>query len=279
MKNVVVLLSLMAFFVVSCENGEQDSFHNDNQSDNNNDNQSDNNNDNQSDSRSDNDVIISITEYENAPDSHVEIIDAEIVNNYLKIKFCASGCDGKSWGIKLICMGNYDKSNPPQTTLRLSLDNKEDCKALITKEILFNMEPLIEYFQHHGTDKLYLNISGKSILFTYSELEKVFDLDLIKGSWLHSQEEDTEDGYLIYRPSDYKEFPPSRFRQYFEFKDNNVCSYLVLAPNDAHYVQEGVWEYNESTNIIKIMSEKDVIFELQIFELNKNILKLRMLLS
>ena len=127
--------------------------------------------------------------------------------------------------------------------------------------------------------KKYLIVLGilNVVLFTHCDQEKVSDLDLIKGSWIHSREEDDENSYLIYRPSDYKEFPPSRFRQYFEFKDNHVCSYLVLAPNDAHYIQEGVWEYNESTNIIKIMSETDIIFEFQILELKKSVLKLRML--
>ena len=127
--------------------------------------------------------------------------------------------------------------------------------------------------------KKYLIILGilNVVLFTHCEQESLSDLDMIERSWIHSQEEEDENGYSIYRPSDYKEFPPSRFRQYFDFKDNNVCSYLVLSPNDGHYIQEGVWEYDESTNIIKIMNETDIIFEFRIFELNKNILKLRML--
>ena len=115
------------------------------------------------------------------------------------------------------------------------------------------------------------------LLFTNCEQEDV-NLNKIEGSWFHSQEEDNENGDWTFRPSDYKEFPPSRFRQYFEFKDNNVCSYLVLAPNDAHYIQEGVWKYDESTNIITIMSESEVVFEFQIIVLNKNILKLKMMI-
>jgi len=258
MKRITILLSLVAFFAVSCENSELESCY--------------------CEGRFDKNVIISETEYENAPYSHVEIIDAKIVNNYLNIEFSASGCDGISWNVELIGLGNYDKSNPPQTTLRLSLDNKETCNAIITRDASFNLEPLIEYFQHHGTSKIYLNISGYRILFTYFEQEQVFNLlDLTEGSWIHSWEEDDENSCSIYRPSDYKEFPPSRFRQYFEFKENNVCSYLVLSPDDAHYIQDGVWEYDESTNIITIMSETDVIFEFQIIELDKNMLKLRML--
>jgi hypothetical protein len=115
----------------------------------------------------DQNVLISQTEYENAPNDHVAIIDTKIENNCLKIKFGSSGCDGSSWNAKLIGLGNYDKSNPPQTTLRLSIDNKEMCAVNITKEISFNLEPLAEYFRHHGTKKLYLNIGEKEILYEY----------------------------------------------------------------------------------------------------------------
>jgi len=112
-------------------------------------------------------VIINKLEYENAPNYPVQIIDLEITNNCLKIKFSASACDGNSWNVELIGMGNYDKSDPPQTTLRLSLDSKELCTAIVTKEVSFDLNPLVEYFQHYGTNKLYLNISGKEILYEY----------------------------------------------------------------------------------------------------------------
>ena len=116
----------------------------------------------------DQDVIISETEYKNAPNDSLKILDMKIVGNCLKIKFGASGCDGSTWDVKLICWGNYDKSDPPQTTLRLSLDNKEMCAAAPTKEISFNLEPLKEYFQHHGTNQLVLNILGQQgILYEY----------------------------------------------------------------------------------------------------------------
>jgi hypothetical protein len=112
------------------------------------------------------DVIISQSEYENAPNSHASIIDLAIVDNFLKIKFSSGGCNGHTWMVKLIGLGNYDKSNPPQTTLRLSLDNKELCEALITKEVSFNLEPLKDYFGDR-TNEIYLNISNKQILYKY----------------------------------------------------------------------------------------------------------------
>lgn len=111
----------------------------------------------------DQEVIISEDEYKNAPDSPVSINEMKIVGNCLKIKFSASGCDGNSWVVKLIDMGAVAESNPSQRTLRLSLDNKEMCKALITREISFDIENL----QIEGAKKIQLNILGKSILYEY----------------------------------------------------------------------------------------------------------------
>jgi len=113
------------------------------------------------------DVIVDATQFENAPNDQVAIVDLKIEGNCLKIKFTSSGCDGSKWKVELIGWGNYDKSLPPQTTMRLSLDNQEDCLAVITKEVSFNLEPLMEYFQHHSTNSIVLNISGKSILYEF----------------------------------------------------------------------------------------------------------------
>ena len=115
----------------------------------------------------DKNVIISKDEYENAPDYPVSILDMKIEGNCLKIKFAASGCDGNSWNVKLIDNGSLAYSDPPLRTLRLSLDNKESCTAWITKEISFSLKPLMEYLRHNGTNQLYLNISGKRILYEY----------------------------------------------------------------------------------------------------------------
>ena len=143
MKKVALLVSLGVFLTISCVKKEQNV------------------------SCCGKDVIISAIEYENAPDDHVEITEMKIKGNCLKIKFWASGCDGNSWIVELIDWGNYDKSLPPQTTLRLSLDNKEACRAVITKEVSFNLKPIKEYFRHHGTKSIYLNILGKAILYEY----------------------------------------------------------------------------------------------------------------
>lgn len=59
----------------------------------------------------------------------------------------------------------------------------------------------------------------------------------IAGTWIHAYEEDTENN-LVYRNSETYTPPPSRFRHYFIFKENNICSSLQLAPDDAHYLKD-----------------------------------------
>ena len=116
-----------------------------------------------SQSNCDKDVIISETEYKTAPNDLVSILDMEISGNCLNIRFAASGCSGNSWVLNLIDAGVVAESYPCQRSLRLSLENKEMCKAYITKEISFNIEDL----QIEGNDKVSLNIAGQQLLYEY----------------------------------------------------------------------------------------------------------------
>jgi hypothetical protein len=109
------------------------------------------------------DVVISQTEYENAPNHPLSIIDMKIVDNCLKIKFGASGCTGNNWTVKLIDLGTVAESISCQRTLRLSLEHIGDCAAYFENEMSFNIEDL----QIQGDHRVQLNISGKSILYEY----------------------------------------------------------------------------------------------------------------
>jgi len=111
----------------------------------------------------DQDVIISESEFESAPDDPFSIIDLNIVDNCLKIKFSASGCSGNTWIVKLIDSEWIYQSLPPLRALRLSIENKEMCDALITKEISFNIESL----QLEGNNEIRLDISGTEIRWKY----------------------------------------------------------------------------------------------------------------
>ncbi len=111
----------------------------------------------------DEEVIISQQEYQNASNDSSAIIDINIDGDCLNVKLGASGCDGNSWIIKLIDSGNIAESYPCQRTLKLSLDNKEECLAFISKEVSFDIKNL----RIVGDDKVILNVGEKSILYEY----------------------------------------------------------------------------------------------------------------
>lgn len=116
------------------------------------------------------------------------------------------------------------------------------------------------------------------IVFTHCEKDDddVIRKSSLEKSWTQSYEEKTLEEIEIYRPSDYKDFPLSRYRQIFNFYENNVCDYLVLAANDGHYMESGSWEFNNQTNIISIYnSEFEVLYEWEVVELKDKILKMR----
>ena len=111
----------------------------------------------------DQNVIISANEYANAPNDPFSIIDMNIVNDCLKIKFTASGCSGDTWIVKLIDAGDITGQDLLNRTLRLSLDDREECEALPVKEVSFNIKGL----QILGSDRILLNVSGHEIVYEY----------------------------------------------------------------------------------------------------------------
>jgi len=108
------------------------------------------------------------------------------------------------------------------------------------------------------------------------ENDGVLQMPLLQNSWTHSFEENPSGDIALYRPSDYMEFPISRYRQVFVFAENNICDYRQLAANDGHYFERGTWSYNQKTNILKIFNPNAVmIYEFEVVELTNNSLKLR----
>ncbi len=119
------------------------------------------------------------------------------------------------------------------------------------------------------------------LLVITTSCQKKNDIDtiqpaLFKNTWIESYEENPSHDIRIYRPDDYKEFPPARFRQVFDFKTHNDCHYLVLAPNDAHYMTEGVWTYENSNRVLTILNpDSEVAHRFEVIELKEDLLKLK----
>ncbi len=109
-------------------------------------------------------AIISADEYNTAPTDQLTINKIEINGDCLKINFRSSGCSGDTWKLKLIDSGVLHYSNPPQRKLRLSLKNEEMCRALITKELTFDIREL----QVEGNQVLLsITNSDNQILYEY----------------------------------------------------------------------------------------------------------------
>lgn len=109
-------------------------------------------------------VEISSKLYAEAPSDELSILSAVISGDCLEIEFTASGCDGSAWEIKLIDADVIMESYPVQRNIRISLKNQEECDAVITKELSFDISPLqLDY------DKILLNLtnSGDQLLYEY----------------------------------------------------------------------------------------------------------------
>lgn len=73
--------------------------------------------------------------------------------------------------------------------------------------------------------------------------------------WTHSQEEDEQDrSKTTFRKCDFKEFGVSRFRFQFQLMDDQKCKFLSLAPNDAHFMTEGSWTFDDMSRTLTINS-------------------------
>ncbi|WP_350292426.1 hypothetical protein [uncultured Croceitalea sp.] len=109
-------------------------------------------------------IVISDELYRKAPSDQLAINVIEINGNCLRIDFSASGCSGDTWELSLVDSGIILESLPPQRMLRLSLENKELCDVLITKQLTFDISNL----KVNG-DSFLLNIANfeEKILFEY----------------------------------------------------------------------------------------------------------------
>ncbi len=113
-------------------------------------------------------------------------------------------------------------------------------------------------------------------LTTFGQKKDINSSQLI-GCWTDSREENKfNKGINVYRPCNYKQFPASRFRFKMNLQKGNSCSYLFLAPTDGHFMKKGTWSFDKQTNALKIFDDKKkVIKQYIIYEVNKNVLKIK----
>ncbi len=98
----------------------------------------------------------------------------------------------------------------------------------------------------------------------------IVDPELLLNCWMHVHEEAVPEG-RYFQPCDFSNLPPSRFRASYNFQEGGVCTYAVLAPNDAHYSLTGSWEYDPENTHLKIYDADHVLVtDFEVLELTAN---------
>lgn len=110
-------------------------------------------------------VVIDNDAYLSAQTDFYNVSNVYIDGNCLVMDISASGCDGSTWEFALIDSGNVAESSPLQRFLKLTLHNNEDCLAVFTQEVSFDLVPL----RVEDANEVLLNIEGldESVLYVY----------------------------------------------------------------------------------------------------------------
>lgn len=115
MKKIIILLSVLSFIGCNCEDDEINC------------------------ERS---TLVDNIAFVNDPSHHVNIIETEITDDCLRIKFGTSGCSDEGWNVKLIDSEEIIYTSPAKRTVRLSVQNTGLCEAAFTKEMTFDLSVL-----------------------------------------------------------------------------------------------------------------------------------------
>ena len=102
-----------------------------------------------------NKVIVDSDLFRIATSENYTITNVELDNDILNITIATSGCNGETFKAVLIDSNIMLASLPPQRQLRLVLEKREDCEALISKTFPFDIKLLKE-----PSSEIILNLEG-----------------------------------------------------------------------------------------------------------------------
>ncbi len=111
---------------------------------------------------------------------------------------------------------------------------------------------------------------------------KDIDLSYLFRSWIRSYEEEprTQTGSVnIFRPIEFKQFPPSQFRMRYIFSEDGKCEWLFLHPTDAHFMKQGTWRTDpQDSRVILIYDANRKLVEsvsFRIIEIGEDLLRVK----
>lgn len=92
--------------------------------------------------------------------------------------------------------------------------------------------------------------------------------------WIHSHEED-EQGIMVYRPANYN-FPPSRGRAGFEFREGGTLVYYGIGRADGSEQSSGRWLIKEPNRVrVHVDNERIQPFVLEVISCDDQVLKVK----
>ncbi len=78
----------------------------------------------------------------------------------------------------------------------------------------------------------------------------------------------------LYRPHDYKEFPPSRFRMQYVFEEGGSARWFYLAPDDGHHFKPGTWRLDHDEEDVIVVDQGGRIVSYRVLELTRHLLRM-----
>ena len=116
-------------------------------------------------------LIISQTAFSNVAPDNYSIKNASISGDSLIVEITSGGCSGKSWVLKVVDSGAVAESYPVQRFIKIFLENKETCKALITRRFAIDITPL----KVVGEDRIVINLERwRGVLFYPPLISEIF---------------------------------------------------------------------------------------------------------
>jgi len=108
---------------------------------------------------------------------------------------------------------------------------------------------------------------------------KYLDIDSNKllGCWTHSYEEEAGEQNRKFRPCNFQEFGPSRFRRKIELKEEGQCQYLALSRTDKHTMKRGSWTLGDDNVLIVTDVNKKVVYQWRVMQMEDDLVRFRFL--
>lgn len=95
----------------------------------------------------------------------------------------------------------------------------------------------------------------------------------LQKCWTLAEDRDTTQ--VFYRCGD-ERLGFSRFRPTYKLLPNNKCEYLVLHPADAHFLEDGVYEYDPEISELKIWGfEGELIANFKVISISEKEMKVK----